>query len=187
MTGENRRMAGNYWSSDCYLQSWQCCIFFKKLKKTPGNVIILHLCTKNPDDMIYSSWDVEHDGLKLVILGHLLHFYPLKTQKFRMSEKWRRLLEISSFYTCAPKITIMWCTVFDNSETDRIFGHFLNFYPPSDQKIKILKKWKKHLEMSSFHTCVYQKSQSYDVYFSRNGVPDRIVCHFWQFFALLCP
>ena len=27
------------------------------------------------DDMIYSSWDIECDRLKLVIMGHFLSFY----------------------------------------------------------------------------------------------------------------
>ena len=49
---------------------------FKKNKETPGYIIILHLCTKNLDDMIYSSWDVECDRLKLVIMGHFLPFTP---------------------------------------------------------------------------------------------------------------
>ena len=29
--------------------------FFKKSRKTPGNIVTSHLCTKNLDDMIYSS------------------------------------------------------------------------------------------------------------------------------------
>ena len=27
--------------------------YFKRYRKTPGHIIILHLCTKNLDDMIY--------------------------------------------------------------------------------------------------------------------------------------
>ena len=45
-------------------------------KKTPGDIIILHLCTKNLDDMIYRSSNLERDRLILVILGHFLPFYP---------------------------------------------------------------------------------------------------------------
>ena len=30
-------------------------VFFQKKSKTRGDIIILHLCTKNLDDMIYSS------------------------------------------------------------------------------------------------------------------------------------
>ena len=32
-----------------------------------------------------------------------------------------------------------------------ILDHFLNFYPPWTQKIKIFKKWKKHLKILSFY------------------------------------
>ena len=28
----------------------------------PGNIIILHMCTKNYDDMMHGSWDMVHDG-----------------------------------------------------------------------------------------------------------------------------
>ena len=45
-------------------------------EKAPGDRIILNLCTKNLNDLIYSYWDTEHDRLKLVILGHFLPFYP---------------------------------------------------------------------------------------------------------------
>ena len=35
---------------------------FKKMKKTPRDVIILHKCTKNHDHMLYCSWDMACDG-----------------------------------------------------------------------------------------------------------------------------
>ena len=35
---------------------------FKKMKKKPGDFIILHTCTKNYDYMIYGSWDMVRDG-----------------------------------------------------------------------------------------------------------------------------
>ena len=31
---------------------------FEKMNKTPGDIIILHMCTKNYDHKIYSSWDM---------------------------------------------------------------------------------------------------------------------------------
>ena len=34
----------------------------KKMKKTPGDIIILHNCTKNHDHMLYCSWDMVRDG-----------------------------------------------------------------------------------------------------------------------------
>ena len=32
------------------------------MKKTPGDNIILHKCTKNYDHMMHRSWDMVHDG-----------------------------------------------------------------------------------------------------------------------------
>ena len=78
-------------------------VFFLKNKEN-----VLHLCTKNLDNIIYNSWDIGHDRLKLVILGHFLPFYHLKTWKSRILKKWKNLLQMSSFYTCVPKTTIVW-------------------------------------------------------------------------------
>ena len=35
---------------------------FKKLKKKPWGIIILHMCTINDNHMMYGSWDIECDG-----------------------------------------------------------------------------------------------------------------------------
>ena len=67
-------------------------VFFKKDKKTPRDISRLHLCTKSFNDMIYSSWYKEHDGLSLVILGQVLLFYPSKIppkSKFWKKNCWR--------------------------------------------------------------------------------------------------
>ena len=92
----------------------------------------------------------------MVIWGHFLPFYPLKKPQNQNFEKWKNLLEISSFYTCVPKIKITWCTFLDmRSETDRIFYHFGPFFvllPPQ---------------------------QSYDVWFPRYGM------QWTEFFVIL--
>ena len=36
--------------------------FKKWKKKTPGDIIILQMCTKNYDHMMYGSWDMVQDG-----------------------------------------------------------------------------------------------------------------------------
>ena len=61
----------------------------KRKRKITGSIIVLHLPTKNLDDMIYSSWDIECDRLKLVIMGHFLPFFitPLTTQKIKFFKK----------------------------------------------------------------------------------------------------
>ena len=44
-------------------------------------------------------------------MGYFLHFYPLTTQKIKISKVWKKHLEISSVYTCVLKIMIRWYTV----------------------------------------------------------------------------
>ena len=36
---------------------------FGKMKKTSGDIIILHMCTKNYDQKMYGSWDMLGNGL----------------------------------------------------------------------------------------------------------------------------
>ena len=59
--------------------------FLKQVKK---NTSRYHY--QNLDDMIYSSWDIEQNILKLVILGHFLPFYPpknpLKSKSWKMKK-----------------------------------------------------------------------------------------------------
>ena len=142
--------------------------------------------------MIYSSWDIEWDRLKLVIMGRFLPFYlrPLKSWKTRILKKWKKLLEISSFYTCVPKTTIISGMVPEiQSKTGRIFCHFgpffLHFYPLTTHKIKILKQWKNNLKMSSFYTCVPKITIIWCMLPEIWSPTDIIFGHFGPLFALL--
>ena len=113
---------------------------------------------QNLDDIIYSSWDIEQNILKSVILGHFLPFYPLnpRNQNF---EKWKNLLEISSFHTCLPKITIMyssWDTEWDRQNFLSLWVIFHPFNtptsthpPPNDPENQNFEKqkWKICLEI----------------------------------------
>ena len=64
---------------------------FEKMKKIAGDIIILHMCTKNHNHMRYSSWDKEWDR----IICHfgpffaLLHSLPNKpeNQNFQKMKK----------------------------------------------------------------------------------------------------
>ena len=68
----------------------------------------------------------------------------IKTKKVRILKKWKKLLEISSFYTSVPKTTIIWGTV--PAEWDRVFCHFGPFFAilpllqPENQNLKKMKK-----------------------------------------------
>ena len=76
---------------------------FEKMKKKPGDIIILHKSTKNHDLMLYCSWDMVQDGCNC----YFSFWAILKIEK----KKWKKTLEISSFYTCVPNIMIRWSLV----------------------------------------------------------------------------
>ena len=101
------------------------------MKKTPGDIIISHKCTKNNDQMMYSSWDMVHDRCNCYFSFWAIFctFAPLKAQKIENLKKSKKWLEISSFYICVPKIMIIcytvrkiWCM------TDVIIFHFELFF-----------------------------------------------------------
>ena len=146
------------------------------LKKTKKNTCRYHY--QNLNDIIYSSWDIEQNLIKLVILGHFLPFYPLKTPKIKILKNEKNLLVMSSFYTCTPKITITWCTVPEiESETGRIFCHFglllalltTPFPSPPLEWSRKSKFWTQMEKMPGdiilFYIHVYNKWKSYDKWF----------------------
>ena len=75
---------------------------FEKMKKVPGEIIILHMSTINDSHMMYGSWDIEHGRQDhWIILDHFLPYNPLTTQKIKILKKWKKPWEIL-FYKCVP-------------------------------------------------------------------------------------
>ena len=85
---------------------------FWKMKKFAGDIVIVHMCTKNHNNMMYGSWDMEWHKHKFMSFWTVFcPFIPLTTPKIKILKKWKKCLKISSFYICAPKIIIQWCMV----------------------------------------------------------------------------
>ena len=100
------------------LKKWKKCLEISSFYRSVPKIMIIwykkNTCRynyQNLDDTIYNTWDMEQNILKLVILDHFLPFYPTKPPKNQNFEKWKNLLEISSFYRSVPKIMIIWYTV----------------------------------------------------------------------------
>ena len=119
---------------------------FQKLKKHPRDIIILHKCTINDNHIIYGSWDINcNRPIFFVILGHFLPFYPppLTAPKMKLSKKWKKQLEISSFYASVSKPMVIHYTVpeiWGVTDVIVIFHFRLTFFtftPLTAQKIKI--------------------------------------------------
>ena len=145
-------------------------------------------------DMIYSSWDTEQSILKLLVLGHFLPFYPLKTPKIKILENekncWRYhhfthgYLKSQSYNVWFPRYEAWWTDFFV------ILGHFLPFYHPSFPliilKIKILKKEMEAMSRDiilSYIICTI--IEDHMIYASWNIRCDRQ--NFLLFWAIFCP
>ena len=79
---------------------------FEKMKKTPGDIIILHMCTKNYDQMLYGSWDMVHDKCNCYILFWAIFcpFIPLTAQKIKLLKKWKKTWRYHHFINVCQKL-----------------------------------------------------------------------------------
>ena len=76
---------------------------FEKMKKLPGDIIILHRCTINHNHIMFGSWDMECDEQNfLSFWTNFCPFTPLTTWKIKILKNWKNSLEILSFHTCIP-------------------------------------------------------------------------------------
>ena len=57
----NRQNFFSFWDIFCHFTPLTTQKILKKWKKPPGDIIILHKCTKNHDHMLYYFWDMVHD------------------------------------------------------------------------------------------------------------------------------
>ena len=63
----------------------------KKRKKTPGYIIILHMCTINENYIMYGFWVMKCDRQNfLSFLTVFCPFSPLTTQKIKTLKKWKK-------------------------------------------------------------------------------------------------
>ena len=135
--------------------------------------------------MIYSSWDIEQNKLKLLISGHFLPFYPPKNLKSQNFEKWiyHKWLSYGVWFLrywvpWTEFLIIFWS----------FFDHFLPFYPPDNPKKSKFWKNEKIARRYYHFTQAYHKWQSYDVWFLRyEAWQTESFCYFGPLFVLLPP
>ena len=174
--------------------------FFKKIKRNTCRYDY-----QNLNDIISSSWDIQQNIRKLVILGHFLPFYHPKTPKNQNFEKWT--ICWSYHHSTHVYQKSQSCTVPDiwtrpgeffvilghflpflkhkvqQTEIFVILGHSLSFQLPENlenQNLKIEKNTWRYYHSTHLH----HKWQSYDVWFLRYGAQQT------EFFVILdrfCP
>ena len=59
------------------------------MKKKPGDIIILHKCTKNHDLMLYHSWDMAYDRCNCYFSFWAI-FWPFTVQKIKITKKMKK-------------------------------------------------------------------------------------------------
>ena len=108
--------------------------------------------------MLYCSWDMVCDGCNYFSFWAIFcPFTTLTTRKIKMKNKTKPGDII--LHKCTKNHDHMLYCSWDVAH-DRcncyfsLWGNFCHFTPLTAQKIKIFKKWKKHLEISSFNICV---------------------------------
>ena len=155
MTDRNFCHFGPFFSPFRSLTTWKIKIL--KLKKTSGDIIILYICTINYNLLMYDSRDMEYNRQNFLSFWTVFcPFTTLWTQKIKILKKWKKSLNILPFYKHKWQSYDAWfirCGV-QWTEFFFILKCFLPFYPLTARKIKILKKWKKCLEILSFYTCI---------------------------------
>ena len=52
----------SFWAIFCSFTPFKSPKNFKKMKKTSGGIIILHMCIKNYDQLMYGTWDIVRNG-----------------------------------------------------------------------------------------------------------------------------
>ena len=162
----------------------------KKLKKKNGDIIILHLCDKNLDDMIYISWY----RVWLTEIGNYVSFLPsyLKTKKKNKKKFWKNEKNCWKYHhlthTGVPKIIRrchhfthvyqksqsydVWFLRYGLQQTGFvILGHFLPFYPTNNPKKNFEKKKKTPGDITILH--ISTKNYGQMMYSSRDIVYDR--------------
>ena len=114
-----------------------------KMKKASGDVIILHVCTKNHNHiwcMLYEIWSAIEINF-FVILGHFLPFYPPKNKNQFFFKKAPGNVIILHNCTIDDKYMIYFLLILDQ---------FLPFYPTNNPINQNFWKMKKNLEISCY-------------------------------------
>ena len=130
------------------------------MEKLAGDIIILHMCTKNHNHMRYDSWDTVWGRQRFLSFWAIFCPFttptpppPLTTWKIKILKKWKKHLERSSWSYD------VWFLRYKVRQTEAfvILGHFLPFDPTNNLKNqnfeKMKKKTKKHGDIIILHLC----------------------------------
>ena len=143
------------------------------MKKAFGDVIILNLCNKKHDHMLYAYSDMWCRYIYIFSFQVIFcSFAPLLTPKIKIWKKCKKAPG-DSFYMRVPLIICIldmmygsWDMKFNRQNYFVILGHFLPFTPLTIQKMKISKTKKNPEDIIILHKCT--KNHNHPLYCSRD-------------------
>ena len=166
---------------------------FWKMKKFAGDIIILHMFTKNHNDMMYGSWDTEWDRQKFFSFWAIVcHFTSphlmIPNVKILMKKKKMPvniiLLHINEDNMICGSSNIR-CDKQEFSTFLTIFLPFQLFDKLENQNFNMEKNTWRYYHSTNINNSI-NNSQWCMVPQIWSAI-DRIFCHFGPFFALLPP
>ena len=136
--------------------------------------------------MIYSSWDVKQNILKLIISGHLLSFYPHKNSKIKIlnTEKiYWRYHHFTHVYQKSQSYEVQFLRYkWDRENFLSFWANFCPFSHLTTQKIKTLKLKKTSRDITILHICTI--NDNHMMYFSWDMERNRQ--NFLSFWTIIC-
>ena len=109
-------------------------------------------------------------------------------KKMKKKKPWRFYTRFTSFYTCVPEMTIIWCMVpqiWSMTNNFVILDHFLPFYPPKNPNNQNFeKKTKTPGDLIILNKCT--KNHDHMLHGLWDKICDRCNSYF-SFWAIFCP
>ena len=118
---------------------------FEKMKKTPGDIIILQKCTINDNHMIYGSWDMKCTRENFFLSSWAIFYHPPNSLK---NKNFKKVKKVPKMCTNNHDHRLYCCWDMARDGCNCYFSFWVVFCPftlLTAQKMKISKKWKKHL------------------------------------------
>ena len=140
----------------------------------------------------YDIWFLRYQVQQTDFFAIFGNFFPF-TQKMEISKKWKKYLEITSFYKSAPKLMIIGYSVPEIWHMMDVivsfhFGlFFCPFTPLKPKKWKYQKIKKKYLKITSFYLSVPKIMIICYTVPEIWCVPDVIVIFLFELFFILSP
>ena len=131
---------------------------FEKMKKPPGDIIILQMYTINDNHMMYGSWDMEHNRQNFFHFGPFFAIYPRNNPKNKDLKKYtKKSLEILLHMSAINDNHMMYGSWGIECNWRMFLSSWIiscPFTPLNSPKNQNFEKYKKKgLETLSFYTC----------------------------------